>query len=154
MKLWDVSSGTEISTFKGHTSYVYSVAFSPDGQYALSGSSDNTMKLWDVSNGAQIRTMGYSHNIKSIAISPDSRYALSGSSDHTMKLWDVSSGTEIRTFKGHNYNVKSLPIFMGYRYDVNSVAFSPDGRYALSGSSDHTMKLWDVSSGEEVRTFK
>jgi WD40 repeat protein len=67
----------------------------------------------------------------------------------------VDSGAEIRTFKGHYYNnVKSLPIFMGYSYYVNSVAFSPAGRYALSGSSDHTMKLWDVSSGEEVRTFK
>jgi len=34
------------------------------------------------------------------------------------------------------------------------VAFSPDGRYALSGSPDNTMKLWDVSSGMEIRTFQ
>ena len=36
---------------------------------------------------------------------------------------------------------------------VNSVCFSPDGRFALSGSNDNTMKLWELSQGGEVRTF-
>jgi hypothetical protein len=56
-----------------------------------------------------------------------------------MKLWDVSSGAEIRTFKGH---IQS----------VNSVAFSPDGRYVFSGSSDRTLKVWN--SGVKIATIK
>jgi WD40 repeat protein len=56
-----------------------------------------------------------------------------------MKLWEVSSGREIRTFQGHTDQ-------------VNSVALSPDGRYALAGSYD-TIKLWEVSSGREIRTL-
>ena len=80
---------------------VTSVAFSPDGRYALSGSWDKTMKLWEVSNGREIRTFqGHSWTVTSVAFSPDGSYALSGSGDNTMKLWEVSSGREIRTFQG------------------------------------------------------
>src|SRR3989304_3137688 len=39
-------------------------------------------------------------------------------------------------------------------YIVPSVAFSPDGRYTLTGSFDSTLKLWDVSTGEQIRIFK
>jgi hypothetical protein len=142
LKLWDVNSGRQIRTFKGHSHYVFSVAFSPDGRLALSGSFDQTLKLWDVNSGREIRTFkGHSHYVLSVAFSPDGRLALSGSADNTLKLWDVNSGREIRTFKGHS----SL---------VFSVAFSPDGRLALSASSDKTFKLWDVNSGREIRTFK
>ena len=120
-------------TSQGHTSYVWSVAFSPDGRYALSGSNDKTLKLWDVSSGQAVRTFqGHSH-VYSVAFSPDGRYALSGSGDKTLKLWDVLSGQAVRTWKGHTSA-------------VYSVAFSPDGRYALSGSSDQTFKLWDMYS--------
>jgi len=62
MKLWKVSNGTAIRSFKGHTNWVSSVALSRDGSYALSGSHDNIMKLWDVSSGAEIRESNSSYN--------------------------------------------------------------------------------------------
>jgi len=50
--------------------------------------------------------------------------------------------------------IKSMPPHpVGHNSSVNSVAFSPDGRYALSGSWDKTLKLWDVATGAEIRTF-
>jgi len=48
----------EIRTFEGHTDWVTSVAFSPDGKYILSGSWDTTLKLWDIETGRLIRTFG------------------------------------------------------------------------------------------------
>ena len=65
---------------------------------------------------------------------------LTGSADKTAKLWDAATGTEMRTFSGH----------LGA---VDSVAFSPDGKYVLTGSEDKTAKLWDAATGAEVRTF-
>ena len=117
----------------GHTDYVRSVAFAPDGSTALSGSDDETLKLWDVATGREIRSFtGHTSFVRSVAFAPDGRTALSGSADKTLKLWDVATGREIRSFTGHTDW-------------VFSVAFAPDGQTALSGSEDKTLKLWDVS---------
>ncbi|MBI2900485.1 MAG: hypothetical protein HYY17_09885, partial [Planctomycetes bacterium] len=96
LKLWDVESGREIATWRGHRSDVSSVAFSPDGKRALSGSWDQTLKLWDVESGKEAGTWrGHEAAVNSVAFSPDGKRALSGSGDSTLKLWDVESGREI-----------------------------------------------------------
>ena len=80
-----------IRTFEGHSDWVNSVAFSPDGRYALSGSDDETLKLWEITTGREIRTFErHSDGVTSVAFSPDGRYALSGNGDATLKLWEVS----------------------------------------------------------------
>jgi WD40 repeat protein len=134
-------SSVEVFVQLGHSDRVTSVAISPDGKYALSGSWDKTLKLWEISSGRKIRSFtGHSDNITSVAFSPDGKYALSGSWDKTLKLWEISSGMELKSFTGHSDN-------------VTSVTFSPDGKYALSGSWDKTLKLWEISSGKEIRNF-
>ncbi|MBI5893423.1 MAG: hypothetical protein HZB79_07215 [Deltaproteobacteria bacterium] len=60
--------------------------------------------------------------------------------DNTVRLWDIETGKEIRTFTGH---AGHFPV----------ITFSPDGRYALSGSDDKTLKLWDIETGKDIRTF-
>jgi WD40 repeat protein len=138
IKLWDVSSGTELRTLTGHSSSVNSVSFSPLGKTLASGSGDHTIKLWDVSSGTELRTLtGHSSSVNSVSFNPDGKTLASGSGDHTIKLWDITTGTALLTLKGYS-----------------PVAFSPNGKTLASGSGDATIKLWDVTSGTELRTLK
>jgi hypothetical protein len=132
-----------LRSFSGHTDWVNSVAFSPDGRSALSGSKDETLKLWDVATGAEIRVfVGHGSSVDSVAFSPDGRTALSGGSDDEIKVWDVATGKELRAFSDRHSN----------KY-VLSYAFSPDRRSVLSGNHDGTLKLSDVATGKEIRFF-
>ena len=111
----------EIFVQLGHSTVVSSVAFSPDGRYAITGGLDKTMKLWDIATCREVRTFaGHADSIQAVAFSPNGRYAISGYYIGRMKLWDVVTGKELRTFSERSNK-------------VNSVAFSPDGQYIISG---------------------
>ncbi|KAK3940931.1 hypothetical protein QBC46DRAFT_287372 [Diplogelasinospora grovesii] len=141
VKIWDASSGACIKTLEGHSDWVTSVAFSPDGTQVASASDDATVKIWDASSGACIKTLeGHSGSVKSVAFSPDGTQVASAADDATVKIWDASSGACIKTLEGHS----------GW---VNSVAFSPDGTQVASAADDATVKIWDASSGACVKTL-
>jgi len=144
LKLWEVSSGKLLRTFSGHDAKVNSVAFSPDGKMLLSGSRDryrnDTLKLWEVDSGKPLRDfIDHNGSIHSVAFSPDGKMLISNAWD-TLKLWAVDSGQLLHTFSGHDGK-------------VNSVAFSPDGKMLLSGSSDQTIKQWDIKTGQLKKTL-
>ena len=86
--LMDVETGKTVRMLEGHSGDIYSVAFSPDGSLALSGSADNTARVWDLASGRTVHVLrGHSRNVRSVTFSPDCSLALSGSYDRTVRLW-------------------------------------------------------------------
>ena len=159
IKIWQLSTGEELRILTGHSESVNSVAISPDGQTLLSGSRDNTIKIWRLSTGEELRTLTvHSDSVNFVAISPDGQILVSSSHtvvsdiyDNTIKIWQLSTGRELRTL---TCCWDSNPI--------DSVAISPDGQILASGdtvmgsmgcSFDTTIKIWQLSTGEELRTL-
>ncbi|CAE6402935.1 unnamed protein product [Rhizoctonia solani] len=141
VQLWDVQMMTAVANpFKGHTGFVYSVQFSPDGTRVVSGSSDEKIRVWDVERGMTIvgPLAGYSDAVRSVAFSPDGSQIISCSGNGTVRLWDARDGKLI----GNPYE--------GHTKWVHSVAFSPRGTYVASGGNDKTVRLWDIRTGRQV----
>lgn len=121
----------------GHALSVWSVAFSPDGRYVLTGSMDMSAVLWDAVTGKQLRTLrGHTQPVTGVAFSPDGRQALTGSMEGAAILWNPRTGRKLRTFR------------LSAGTAIWSVAFSPDGRYVLTDAT-----LWNAETGTKLRTF-
>ena len=173
-----------LKTLEGHSSWVKSVAYSPDCTKIISGGFDKTIKIWDANTGKCLKTLeGYRDEVNSVAYSPDGKRIISGSYDGTIKIWDANTGECLKTLNGHKYSVLSvayspdgtkiisgscdntikiwdantgecLKTLEGHSHSVNSVAYSPDGTKIISGSSDYTIKIWDANTGQCLETLE
>ncbi len=142
IKLWNYKTGKCLKTLQGHTSWVWSVAFSPDSQYLASTSYDQTVKLWDVRTGKCLTTLQeHTASVVAVTFSPDGQHLATGGFDQTIKIWEVSTGKCLVTLKGHTNSVWSL-------------AFSPIGEFLASSSFDSSIKLWDTSTGQCIQTLQ
>jgi WD40 repeat protein len=167
VQLWEVPTGRRLRTFEGHPDPVHSVCLSADGRLALSGGgqflirnaserlfTSGQLRLWDTATGRCISAFqGHDEAVTAVSLSFDGRLALSGGGQSVIHpgsgrflqsgqihLWETAIGRWLRTFSGH-------------ADAVTSVCLSFDGRHALSGSADRTVRLWDVATGRCVRTF-
>ncbi len=129
----------------GHKGWVYSVAVSPDGTWAASGSGqemDKTIKIWDLRTGACRQTLDAKQEFASaLAITPDGMRILSASGDKSVRVWAASSGRELAKLCGHTSVVRSV------------VALQDNTR-VLSGGFDRTLRLWDLASGKCLKTIQ
>jgi WD40 repeat protein len=151
VRVWDAASGAELHCLCGHKAKVNSVSFSPDGQRLVSGSHDSTVRVWDAASGAELLCLhGHEHRVISVSFSSDGHRLVSGSCDQTVRVWDAASGAELLCLRGHE----------GV---VSKVSFSPDGQRLVSGSwattarggsSDNTVRVWNVANGICLQEIK
>ncbi len=121
---------------------IWSVVFSPDGQYLATGDTKGEILVRRSADGQIVLSLkGHNGWVVSLAFSPDGKTLASGSCDCTIKLWNIDTG-------------KCLHTLQEYRQEVWSVVFSPDGKTLASGGDDNKLKLWDASSGECLQVFQ
>jgi WD40 repeat protein len=139
--IWEETPLQEVRQLHGHTDWIRSAAFSPDGQRIVTASYDRTARIWDVATGQElIKLSGHIDRVWSAAFSPDSQFIVTASKDRTARIWDANTGKVLQTLSGHSGTVLSA-------------AFSPDGKYIVTASTDQTARVWDAATGQEVRTL-
>ncbi|CAF9931542.1 MAG: protein with putative role during mitosis [Gomphillus americanus] len=153
LKIWDVSTGYCVKTFRNHVEWVRDVSPSFDGRWLLSAGDDRTARISDASSGEIKATfLGHDHVIECCAFacpaayphlaslaglkkppptSSSGEFLATGSRDKTIKIWD-SRGTLIKTLNGHDNWVRAL-------------VWHPGGKYLLSASDDKTIRCWDLT---------
>jgi WD40 repeat protein len=136
----------EIIPFAGHSASITAVAYSSDGKYILTGSTDRTAILWDAAMLTPLRTFshaarGWQVYVSCVAFSPDGRQILTGAHCGDAILWDSATGRKLHTFQVDN---------------PKSIAFTPDGKSVITTAvraQQGSTVLWDVASGLKIREF-
>lgn len=148
IKIWDFGTGKELAKVGQHRNAALCIAVSQDGRRAMSGTGGRVMstaceiRVWNlVARSEAYLFQGHSADVNSVAVSADGTLGLSGSTDRTVRLWGLSGG---KSKDGQTIGIGELHCFKDHTGAVRSVALSPDGRFALSGSDDGTMRLWGL----------
>lgn len=120
-------------SLEGHKGGVMAIRFTKNGRYLLSASQDKSVRLWNPHNGVSVKCYSgpHNHEVNDVIVSEDnSKFVTAGGDKHFFQ-WDVTSGNIIRKFVGHDRK-------------VNAVAFGPQESLVVSGSSDKSVRIWDL----------
>jgi len=138
LRLWQASDGKLVREIKDITGQVNQIAFSPDGTWLASASSDEGVQMWQVSDGGLVRTFSQqTKNVKKLVFSPDGNLLASATSN-LVQLWRVDDGSLVRETQGRG----------------DSISFSPDSKLLASTDAGGKLGLWQTSDGSLERTFE
>ncbi|MBL0052740.1 MAG: T9SS type A sorting domain-containing protein [Bacteroidetes bacterium] len=138
--IYDVATGGTLHNIIAHTGYVFSVAWSHNGQYIATAGQDNKVKLWDTSGNLLQTYTGHTGDVFDVKFTPNDDFLVSGSQDNSIKIWNRVTGMVVQSIAGHTA-------------DVRSIAISPNGNYILSGATDGTTRIWDFNTYAQLANF-
>lgn len=126
-------------THMNHDNKINSVAFSPDGDYVATGSSDNAAILWNAHTGEEVERVNHGDIVNTVAFSSNGRYIATASWDHVARILDRTN--------------ENIVLLIGHNNNVNSITFSPDDHFVATASADHTACVWETRTGNKVESF-
>jgi WD40 repeat protein len=135
--LWETVQGkaTKSKTLKENPERISVLAFHPDGTKLAAGDLDGAITVWDLKSGKAQGFRSVKNTVCSLAFHPMEPVLLSGHSDGKVREWRLSDGKAGKTLSWHDKPVQCLEI-------------TPDGKLAVTGSDDRTLKFWSLPDGK------
>lgn len=137
-RLWDVATGNLLQTFSGHTNSINSVAISDDGSRVLTGSNDAGIFLWDANTGTRLKGFGNGSGVSFVTFSPDGK--------KMVYVAGYTALSDLDTGKG------AILLWNQYGF-FSPAAFSSGGRKIVTVSPDKTIRIWDGTTGNQIKSF-
>ncbi|XP_069606606.1 U3 small nucleolar RNA-associated protein 15 homolog [Ranitomeya imitator] len=132
-----------IKTFSRFKDTAYCGAYRGDGRLLAAGCEDSVVQLFDINGKAALRQfIGHSKAVHFVDFTGDNFRLVSGSDDYASKIWDIPNGTEISTYREHTDYVRC-----GCASKLNDDLF-------VTGSYDHTVKVFDARTEKSVMTME
>jgi WD40 repeat protein len=175
--LWPTNNIDNPIPLRGHYGNIQCAAYSNNGLWIATGSSDATAKLWNISNGYSITLKGHSSTIKAITFSADDKLVATGSLDGTVRVWRTEhnepiflhgnkgflkaaifspDGTKLLTIGdsiGRIWQVgvwnNKPTLLIGHTGSITDASFSPDGEKIVTASTDSTVRVWKVRDNSQ-----
>src|SRR5262249_54127509 len=138
IKLWEVITGENLLTLRGHQREIASLAFSPDGRHLATAGWDRIIKVWNLT---RVLPMCRALQAAVGGLSPGPFFA------------NLLGPTLF--YPGKDRLLSSQPVLdlVGHSEGITGLAFCPDGQRLASASADRTVKIWDIQNGKELRTL-
>lgn len=138
-QLFNAKTGRRLQRLTSHGQYVEYLSFSPNGM--MLASAGRTVTLWGMPTGEILKEFTERNCMpNTVDFSPDNK-TLALASHIRVWLWDIQTGSVLHVLEGHS----------GI---VHAATFSTNGRLVASSSSDNTVRLWEVSTGDQVQILE
>ncbi len=146
IRIFDIETLAMKYEWAAHGNSVFTVRYTPDTNFLMSGSRDARLKLWDVQAGYTPATevVAHMYAINHIEFSPDSKHFVTCSMDKSIKVWDLR---ELRLLK-----VIDKGRYAGHGTSVNKLLWTHHYGQLVSASDDRTISVWDIDFKESLDT--
>lgn len=122
-----------------HTNSVFTVRYTPDGKFLISGSRDARLKVWDVEAGylQTAEVVAHLYAINHLDFSPDGKHFVTCSMDKSIKVWDAEKFKLLKVIDRARH--------AGHGTSVNKVLWTTYQDQLLSASDDRTISVWNIN---------
>lgn len=155
VRIWGLD-GSERHVLSGHGERVFGLATDAAGRLIASAGEDRSLKIWSASDPSRLVVLrSHREAVRAVAVDGDAKWAVSAGDDATLHVWDLRSGGPPRVVPAHRRRVTCVAVGAGAPEagEDDTSARHTRTSFAITGSDDAKLKMWDLTSAAEIRTL-